>query len=90
MGLVQNGKVLGSCYAVILPAEARFAQQEGLQLTEAFKIEFRKGVYRYAFMNLISTGQVYVQDYIGFKAVLVYPRISVLQNSRRSLPTTQL
>lgn len=36
-------------------------------------------------MNLISMGQVHVQDYIGFKAGLEYPHISVFQNPHRSL-----
>ena len=89
-GKVQNGKILGSCYVMIFPEEARIATARRITVTEAFRVDFRKGVYRYAFMNLISMGQVHVQDYIGFKAVLAYPHISVLQNSHRSFPTTQL
>lgn len=89
-GIVQNGKILGSCYAMIFPEEAGFATASKITVTEAFRNEFRKGVYRYAIMNLISMGQVHVQDYIGFKAVLAYPHISVLQNLHRSFSTTQL
>lgn len=78
-GIVENGKILVSSSAMIFPEEAGFVTASRIKVTAAFRIEFRKGVYRYAFMNLISMGQVHVQDYIGFKAVLADPHISVLQ-----------
>lgn len=89
-GIAWNGKTLGSCHALFFPGEARSAPSSRITVPEAFRIDFRKGVYRYAFMNLLSMGQVHVQDYIGFKAGLEYPHISVFQNPHRSFPTTQL
>lgn len=89
-GITQNGKTLGSCHALFFPGKAGSAPSSRITVPEAFRIDFRKGVYRYAFMNLISMGQVHVQDYIGFKAGLEYPHISVFQNPHRSFPTAQL
>lgn len=70
------------------PGKAGSVLSSRFTVPEAFKIDFRKGVY--AFMNLISMGQVHEQDYIGFKAGLEYPHISVFQNPHRSFPTAQL
>lgn len=86
--ITQNVKTVGSCHALFLPEKAGSDPSSRITVPETFRIDFRKGVYRYAFMNLISMGQVHVQDYIGFKAGLEYPHISVFQNPHRSFPTT--
>lgn len=82
-GVTQTVKTVGSCHALVLPGKAGSAPSSRIRVPEAFRIDFRKGVYRYAFMNLISMGQVHVQDYIGFKAGLEYPHISAFQNPHK-------